>query len=201
MKAFGSDRAARTGRPGRRIVRWSSSSAATRVSPFASHPGTIVSASRHSAAAARSISVRRVRLAPSKSSVSCGSQSSRPPDPILRSQEPQPPSPMKPSRVQQSGWWPAPGSLRQFPMDRALQTKVDTGFVAGHAQKPKVRVCLAILSASDRLERIRPDPSPGKRKNVACGWYSDEWPTLLSCHENPGAATIPRAASRPFGNG
>ena len=34
---------------------------------------------------------------------------------------------------------------------RACPTKVDTGFVARHAQKQKVRVCLAILSAPDRL--------------------------------------------------
>ena len=34
---------------------------------------------------------------------------------------------------------------------RACQTKVDTGFVARHAEKQKVRVCLAILSSPDRL--------------------------------------------------
>ena len=34
---------------------------------------------------------------------------------------------------------------------RACQTKVGTGFVARHAEKQKVRVCLAILSSPDRL--------------------------------------------------
>ena len=37
------------------------------------------------------------------------------------------------------------------PSPRACQTKVDTGFVARHAEKQKVRVCLAILSSPDRL--------------------------------------------------
>ena len=33
----------------------------------------------------------------------------------------------------------------------ACPTKVDTGFAARHAKKQRVRVCLAILSAPDRL--------------------------------------------------